>query len=120
MQKNAITSFATAIEICTRGPSQYKDVVLSVHGSHYKDKTVSQPSYLYNGIPYMKTWYGALGTQFAPVLYNHTTGIAMKGITWLSYVEVQMGTVSCSGAAAFHIAACLLYKQQWYGADGSW
>ena len=83
---NAITRFATVIEIGTRGPSQCKDVVLSVYGSHYKDKTVSQPSYLYNGIQYMKTWDGTLGTQFAPVLYNHTTGIAMKEVTWLSYV----------------------------------
>ena len=30
----------------TGGPSQYKDVVLPVYGSHVKDKTVSRPSYL--------------------------------------------------------------------------
>ena len=35
----------------TRGPSQYQDVVLPVWESHYKDKTVSRPSYLYNGNP---------------------------------------------------------------------
>ena len=38
--------------LMTRGPSQYKYAVLQRYrDSHCKDKTVSQPSYLYNGIP---------------------------------------------------------------------
>ena len=37
----------------TRGPSQYKDVVWPVWKPHYKDKTVSRPSCLDNGNPYI-------------------------------------------------------------------
>ena len=36
------------------GPPQYKDAVLPAYDYHYKDKTVSRPSYLYNGNPH--TW----------------------------------------------------------------
>ena len=32
-----------------QGPSQYKDVLSEYGDFHYKDKMVSQPSYLYNG-----------------------------------------------------------------------
>ena len=34
------------------GPPQYKDVVLPVYDSHYKDWTVSQSSYFYNENPH--------------------------------------------------------------------
>ena len=45
---NMITNFSMTHK--AKG-SQYKDTVLPVYDSHYEDKTVSRPSYIYNGRP---------------------------------------------------------------------
>ena len=47
--------------VATRGPSQYKDSLSRYGDFHYKYRTVSRPSFLYNGNPH--TWKNCLYIQ---------------------------------------------------------
>ena len=71
------------------GPSQYKDVILPYTNSHYKDKTVSQPSYLYNWNPH--TWKDVLYTETGPRAFLIWSFI--HGLNWSNLMKRGMGSL---------------------------
>ena len=58
------------------GPSQYRETVLRIYEFHYKDKTISWPSYFYNGSLERPPLYfdGARGVSYGKVSYQFPVG----------------------------------------------
>ena len=58
------------------GLFQYNDAFLPSWDSHYKDKTVSQPSYLYNGN--RLTWKDGLYVEMGPAWLEYQTSLCSQ------------------------------------------